>query len=123
MLPSALFVAYLAYSVWNLKLSPEEKAEREAEAQSDLEMKKISMYGTDEDISQDDRREMNRQMFLNLPKTPNTPGFGGGLNPMTPRTTAFTQLNGGKAPAVNTRSVGPSSRLPFRDYDGTPDGR
>lgn len=110
-------MAYLVYSILNLRPTPEEKAEREAERQSDLEMKKLTKYG--DDMSRDDRREMNRQIFLNLPKTPNTPGFGGN-NPMTPRTTAFTQLEGGHVSKAS--SAGPSRALPFREY-GSPDGR
>ncbi|EME89102.1 uncharacterized protein MYCFIDRAFT_129232 [Pseudocercospora fijiensis CIRAD86] len=90
-----LFIAYLGYSAWNCIPTQREKIEREAEYQSNLEMKKLSI-------------EKNRQLFLNLPKTPNTPGFGV-HNPMTPRTVAFTQLNGGVS------SAGPSRSLPFRE--------
>lgn len=70
------------------------------------------MYSDDEGLTKDERREKNRQLFLNLPKTPNTPGFGV-HNPMTPRTVAFTQLNGGERPHVS--SAGPSRSLPFRE--------
>lgn len=121
---SALFASYLGLSIWSAIPTEKEKVAREAEYQSDLEMKKLSMYH-DDDMSRDERREMNRQLFLNLPKTPNTPGFGvHGHNPMTPRTTAFTQLNGGAMPTPV--GVGPSGQLPLRDYYGAkdvPDGR
>lgn len=117
---SALFVTYLIYSVLNLRPTAAEKTERQAEREADLEMKKLTAYG--DDLSREERREVNRQLFLNLPKTPNTPGFG--QNPMTPRTTAFTQLEGGH---VSTMSgAGPSRALPFREYSATqtaPDGR
>lgn len=119
-----LFATYLFYSIWNLWPTAEEKTARDAEYESDLEMKKLSMYGyEDDDVSKEERRERNRQLFLNLPKTPNTPGFGD-HNPMTPRTTAFSQLNGGELPY--TRSTGPSGPLPVREdmtFPPPPDGR
>lgn len=121
---SALFAVYLGHSIWSAIPTEQEKVAREAEYQSDLEMKKLSMY-QDDDMSREERREMNRQLFLNLPKTPNTPGFGV-QNPMTPRTTAFAQLNGGAMPAPTSQGAGPSGSLPFRDYYGSkdvPDGR
>lgn len=101
----------------------EERVEREAEYQSDLEMKKLSMYGMDDDLSRDERRERNRALFLNLPKTPTTPGFG--LPPGTPRTTAFHQLNGGQAHAGygNRSGIGPAAPLPFREHYGKADAR
>lgn len=113
---SALFTAYLGYSIWNCIPTEEEKVEREADRRSDLEMKKLSTYGMDGDLSKDERRERNRELFLSLPKTPNTPGFGA-HNPMTPRTVAFTALNGG-VPGTAT-GAGPSRNLPFRDYHGS----
>ncbi|KAF2173113.1 hypothetical protein M409DRAFT_17062 [Zasmidium cellare ATCC 36951] len=119
---TALFATYLGHSIWSAIPTEREKVAREAEYQSDLEMKKLSMYHDDE-MSRDERREMHRQMFLNLPKTPNTPGFGV-HNPMTPRTTAFTQLNGGAMPTPV--GIGPSGSLPLRDFNGAkdvPDGR
>ncbi|KAM3419446.1 hypothetical protein BST61_g5372 [Cercospora zeina] len=88
----ALFVAYLGLSLWSCIPTAEEKAEREADHQSDLEMKKLSMYGLDDDLTKEERREHNRQLFLNLPKTPTA--FGTYNNPMTPRTVAFSQLSG-----------------------------
>jgi hypothetical protein len=36
---------------------------------------------------------------------------------MTPRTTAFTQLNGGPG-SVSVSNAGPARPLPFRDYHG-----
>ncbi|KAL9535795.1 Kojic acid related protein [Sphaerulina musiva] len=110
----ALFVVYLGYSAWSSIPTPQERLEREADRRSDLEMKKLSMYGLDDDLTKEERREHNRQLFLNLPKTPS---FGGANNPMTPRTMAFTQLNGGEAPPmVNVSHAGPSRALPFRDF-------
>ncbi|PPJ60001.1 hypothetical protein CBER1_02666 [Cercospora berteroae] len=100
-----LFVVYLGLSVWSCIPTPEERAEREAGHRSDLEMKKLSMYGLDDDLTKEERREHNRQLFLNLPKTPT--GFGTYNNPMTPRTTAFTQLNGAR--------MSPGA-LPLRDF-------
>ena len=60
----------------------------------------------DDGLTKEEKWERNRQVFLNLPKTPNTPHYGA-RNPMTPRTTAFTQLSGGDA-------SGPSRPLAFR---------
>lgn len=118
---SVLFAVYLGYSFWSLMPTQEERVEREAEYQSDLEMKKLSMYGMDDDLSRDERRERNRALFLNLPKTPNTPGFG--MPPLTPRTTAFQQLNGGHAGYGNRGGVGPTTPLPFRENYGKADAR
>lgn len=81
------------------------------------------MYGMDDDLSREERRERNRELFMNLPKTPNTP-FGG--MPQTPRTTAFTQLNGGPAHGryENRSTMGPTTPLPFREhYGGKVDAR
>lgn len=75
-------------------------------------MKKLSMYEPTGEV------DVNGDMFLNLPKTPKTPGFGA-ANPMTPRTTAFTRLNGGKAPESR---AGPSRTLPFREQYDAKDG-
>lgn len=88
-------------------------------------MKKIEEYSPDSELSQEEKWERNRQMFLNLPKTPNTPGFGQ-RNPMTPRTVAFTALNGGAGPSQPLASAGPSGPLPFRQQyaqGSVPDGR
>lgn len=121
----ALFVVYLAHSAWSSIPTRQERLEREADRRSDLEMKKLSMYGMDDDLTKEERREHNRQLFLNLPKTPS---FGVVNNPMTPRTTAFTQLNGGEAPAyIDVSNAGPSRALPFRDFhhgsQAVPDAR
>ena len=89
-------------------------------------MKKVNEYSPDNELSREEIWERNRQMFLNLPKTPNTPGFGR-ANPMTPRTVAFTQLNGGQAPGPSSsrgQVAGPSGGLKFRDqYGNVPDAR
>lgn len=98
----------------------EEKAERMQRREEDIEMKKFGEYTPDSDLSREETWEKNRQIFLNLPKTPNTPGFGA-KNPMTPRTVAFTQLNGGQAPGPSSSRATPavsSSGLKFRDQYG-----
>ena len=77
-------------------------------------------------MTRDEQRDMNRQIFLNLPKTPTTPWGRGPSNPMTPRTVAFTQLNGGAqggyqqhgTPQVVGAGQGPSRLLPFRQQYG-----
>ncbi|KAH9822908.1 hypothetical protein Tdes44962_MAKER00736 [Teratosphaeria destructans] len=125
-----LFFAYLCLSFYStLRPMPEEKLQRSIDRKEDIEMKKVlSYYNTQDELSKEERWERNRQIFLNLPKTPNTAGFGR-LNPMTPRTVAFTQLNGGKAPAhASSREVkeervaspvsagsGPTGGLRFRE--------
>lgn len=90
-------------------------------------MKKVMTENSpDSELSQEEKWERNRQIFLNLPKTPNTPGFGA-KNPMTPRTVAFTQLSGGPGQAQVRRqaqmpsSRGPAGGLKFREQ--YPDGR
>lgn len=101
----------------------EEKAEREAQRGSDMEMKKVPGWGSEPEMSREEKWERNRQIFLNLPKTPNTPGFGM-KNPMTPRTVAFTQLNGGGEGPSKTK--GPVGGLKFREQygeSGVPDAR
>lgn len=121
---SLLFAVYLGYSIWSLLPTAEERAEREAEYQDDLEMKKLSMYGMDDDLSRDERRERNRELFMNLPKTPtfsNQP-----MTPRTPRTMAFTQLNGGPAHSGygNKSAMATATPLPFREhYGGNVDAR
>ncbi|TKA79682.1 hypothetical protein B0A55_04086 [Friedmanniomyces simplex] len=121
----ALFSSYFIWSVYSMWPTADEKAERKAYKESDIELKRVSEYSPDNELSREEIWERNRQMFLNLPKTPNTPGFGmkgGGLNPMTPRTVAFTQLNGGAGPS---QGMGPSSTgRQLRDrFGGGGDGR
>lgn len=110
-----LFTAYFAHAAWSAVPTAHEKAEREAERLADLEMKKV-LAGEDSD-SFEMGPTGGRNIFLNLPKTPMTPGFGA-ANPMTPRTTAFTKLNGGKAPEVRVTASSPSRALPFREHYG-----
>lgn len=127
---SILFFVYLCLSCYSaFRPTPEERVQREHDRTEDIEMKKVfSYYNTQEELSKEERWERNRQIFLNLPKTPNTAGFGR-MNPMTPRTVAFTALNGGKAPAqMSSREVkeetttspvsagsGPKGGLRFRE--------
>ena len=90
-------------------------------------MAKLSEYRP-QTMTRDEQRDMNRQIFLNLPKTPTTPWGRDASNPMTPRTVALTQLNGaapsgyhgaGAAQVVGTGSgQGPSRLLPFRQQYG-----
>lgn len=87
--------------------------------EEDIELQKFSKYEPDP-VSREEQREYNRQLFLNLPKTPTTP-FG--KNPMTPRTTAFTQLSGeqqheyyGSQPPMPSTS-GPDRQFPLRQYE------
>lgn len=88
-----LFVVYLAYSIWSSIPSKAEKAERDADRQTDIELKQAwAANDPDAGLTQEEKWERNRQIFLNLPKTPNTPY--GRMNPMTPRTTAFSALTG-----------------------------
>jgi hypothetical protein len=99
-------------------------------------MKKLTEYRP-QTMTRDEQRDMNRQIFLNLPKTPTTPWGRDPSNPMTPRTVAFTQLNGGAAADASTMpqashgqypmtssGQGPSRLLPFRQHYGGhgPDG-
>ena len=130
---SAFFAIFLIYSA--LSIIPTQR-ERSARAET-IEMAKLSEYRP-QTMTRDEQRDMNRQIFLNLPKTPTTPWGRDKLNPMTPRTVAFTQLNGGQAPeryvgeknggvGVSVSEVsagqGPSRKLPFREhYERTPDG-
>lgn len=78
-------------------------------------------------MTRDEQRDMNRQIFLNLPKTPTTPWGRDASNPMTPRTVAFTQLNGGGGATAagpsshhhtTSSGQGPSRSLPFRQQYG-----
>ncbi|CZT16822.1 uncharacterized protein RCC_02656 [Ramularia collo-cygni] len=113
-----LFALYLGYSIWSLFPTQGERVEREADYQSDLEMKKLSMYGMDDDLSREQRREQNRAIFLNLPKTPTF------APPFTPRTTAFQQLSGGQVGGYGNRGgAGPTTPLPFREQYGKTDAR
>jgi len=69
----------------------------------------------DSTLSREEKWERNRQIFLNLPKTPNTPGFAV-KSAMTPRTVAFTALNGGEGPS---KPAAPGvGGLPFRQQFG-----
>ncbi|KAK5111133.1 hypothetical protein LTR62_005332 [Meristemomyces frigidus] len=114
----ALFSTYLIWSVVSMFPTKVEQMERNRQYEEDIEMKKVNEYSPDDELSREEIWERNRQMFLNLPKTPNTPGFGR-QNPMTPRTTAFTQLNGGLAPGPSRGDVaGPSDGLKFREQYG-----
>lgn len=80
-----------------------------------------SLNSTDSKASQ--VWERNRQMFMNMPKTPSTPAH----QPFTPRTTAFHRLGGstgeasavGRNPQVGSSRVVSSSTRPFplRVYD------
>ena len=115
MIYSALFAVYLLLSIWSVIPSQRERSMRE----EDIELQKFSKYEPDP-VSREEQREYNRQLFLNLPKTPTTP-FG--KNPMTPRTTAFTQLSGeqqheyyGSQPPMPSTS-GPDRQFPLRQYE------
>lgn len=113
----ALFSIDLLWSAFSFWPTKKERAEREANQNADIEMKKVNEYSPDSELSREEIWERNRQMFLNLPKTPNTPGFGA-RNPMTPRTVAFTQLNGGQGPSRPPAMPMASGGLPFRDQYG-----
>ena len=90
-----LFVVYFVYSIYASIPTKAEKDARHADRQTDIELKQ-AWAATDPDsgLTQDEKWERNRQVFLNLPKTPNTPY--GRMNPMTPRTTAFSALTAGE---------------------------
>ena len=109
-------------AIWSAFITKEEKAEREAEYNEDIELKNTRYtYNNEDGLTKEEKWERNRHIFLNLPKTPNTPGFGARPNPMTPRSTAFTQLSGG-----DPNASGPSRPLAFREQYGNgagPDGR
>ena len=123
---SAFFAIFLIYSA--LSIIPTQR-ERSARAET-IEMAKLSEYRP-QTMTRDEQRDMNRQIFLNLPKTPTTPWGRDPSNPMTPRTVAFTQLNGGAqggyqhgTPQVVSSGQGPSRLLPFRQqYGDGLDGR
>jgi hypothetical protein len=135
---SALYSIYLIYSIYSTIPTQHERSLRA----DNIEMKKLTEYRP-QTMTRDEQRDMNRQIFLNLPKTPTTPWGRDPSNPMTPRTVAFTQLNGGVAaapPDVSTMppmggqgqyqvpspssGQGPSRLLPFRQHYGGhgPDG-
>lgn len=113
-------MVYLAFSFYSIKPSAAERAARQADYDDEIELKQ-ARYTMDPDagLTKEEKWEKNRQIFLNLPKTPNTPQFGHGMPAMTPRTTAFTQLNGGAGPSTpgfrpGTGASGPGGRLPLR---------
>ncbi|GAB7326325.1 hypothetical protein MBLNU13_g10295t2 [Cladosporium sp. NU13] len=121
----AFFAIFLIYSA--LSIIPTQR-ERSARAET-IEMAKLSEYRP-QTMTRDEQRDMNRQIFLNLPKTPTTPWGRDPSNPMTPRTVAFTQLNGGAqggyhgTPQMVGSGQGPSRLLPFRQqYGDGLDGR
>ena len=125
---SALYGIYLIYSIYSTIPTQHERSLR----RENIEMKKLTEYRP-QTMTRDEQRDMNRQIFLNLPKTPTTPWGRDPSNPMTPRTVAFTQLNGGasadgQAGQVPSRVTGagqgPSRLLPFRQQYGNhgPDG-
>ncbi len=89
--------------------SAAEKSARQADYDEEIELKH-ARYTLDPDagLSKEEKWERNRQIFLNLPKTPNTPGYHG-MPAMTPRTTAFSQLTG----AGPGKSPGPISSRPL----------
>jgi len=117
----ALFTVYFLVSIHSCWITNDEKIERLEEKEFDIEMKRIhASFAAEDEMTRQEKWEMNRQIFMNLPKTPTTPGFG--LNyPMTPRTVAFTQLNGGpapKTPIVSVTPKGPIGGLKFREQYG-----
>ncbi|KXL47336.1 MAG: hypothetical protein FE78DRAFT_144283 [Acidomyces sp. 'richmondensis'] len=117
----ALFSVYFLVSIHSCWITKEEKTERLEEREFDLEMKRLQASSAAEDeMTRQEKWETNRQIFMNLPKTPTTAGFGL-RSPMTPRTVAFTQLNGGpapKTPVVSVTPKGPTGGLKFREQYG-----
>jgi len=130
----ALYSIYLIYSIYSTIPTQHERALRA----DNIELKKLTEYRP-QTMTRDEQRDMNRQIFLNLPKTPTTPWGRDPSNPMTPRTVAFTQLNGGTNTASSMQQPpmsslgpyqapssgqGPSRLLPFRQHYGGhgPDG-
>lgn len=105
---SALFCVYFICSAINLVPTAEEKEERRAA----IELHKVEKLQPG-GMTKEELREYNRQLFLNLPKTPATP-FNP-MSPTTPRTHAFTRLNGGERPTAPLGNAGPSRKLPFRE--------
>jgi hypothetical protein len=111
-LRSALYVVMLAVSIHSCFITPVERLERQSYYDEEIELKQ-ARYTMDPDagLTKEEKWERNRQIFLNLPKTPNTPGNGfQGMPAMTPRTTAFTQLTGSNA---GPSSAGPVSSRPL----------
>ena len=116
-------------------ITKEEKAERQADYDEDVEMAELEkeyvsaakssfiLHSADHNqdpylgMSKEEAWEQNRQMFMNMPKTPSTPAY----QPYTPRTTAFNQLSGdmGEPSAVGRgRQAADGSRpLRLRIYD------
>nr|OQO28280.1 hypothetical protein B0A51_03899 [Rachicladosporium sp. CCFEE 5018] len=117
----ALWFIYFLLSLYSLIPTTAERTSREA----DIELRKLGAYTPDEpEMSREAQRDANRQLFLNLPKTPTTPWGRSADNPMTPRTVAFTQLNGGSNGNASGRAglgadlgarAGPRGGLPFRE--------
>lgn len=125
-----LFFVYMVYSIWSSIPTEAEKAERDADRQTDIELKQAwAAVDPDAGLTQEEKWERNRQVFLNLPKTPSTPY--GRMNAMTPRTTAFSALTGEQQagqqqqmpltpgegpsqPAQSKSNTGTSRGLPFR---------
>ncbi|KAK3723049.1 hypothetical protein LTR37_002195 [Vermiconidia calcicola] len=116
-----LFILYFALSVWSSIITPAEKSERKETYDTDIELKNARYTYDDPNagLSQEEKWERNRQIFLNLPKTPNTPRFGGPA--MTPRTTAFTQLSGEGAPATGSSTRPLAFRQQFEREVRVPD--
>lgn len=115
---SAFFSFLVIYSTLSIIPTQQERSSRA----DNIEMAKLSEYRPDT-MTRDEQRDMNRQIFLNLPKTPTTPWGRDPNNPMTPRTVAFTQLNGGGAAGPSSHqstqaAQGPSRLLPFRQQYG-----
>lgn len=94
-------MVFLGLAIHSSFITKEEKAERQEEYDNDIELKR---YQKDDDpdagLTKEEKWERNRQIFMNLPKTPRTPYGGQGMPAMTPRTTAFTKLEGGEASAI-----------------------
>jgi hypothetical protein len=119
---SVIFSLYVIFSVLSTVPTQRERSQRA----DNIEMKKLDEYRP-QTMTRDEQRDMHRQIFLNLPKTPTTPWGRDPSNPMTPRTVAFTQLNGGAGPPSSGPSnghhmvssgQGPSRLLPFRQHYG-----
>ncbi|KAF2723942.1 hypothetical protein K431DRAFT_219043 [Polychaeton citri CBS 116435] len=105
-----VFTLYLIPSIYSCFPTPTERAERE----DDIELKRI-VFGNANQETEEERNarwDQNRQLFMNMPKTPATPFQG--LNPMTPRTVAFTALNG--QPPTAKKPTFSSRELPLRQY-------
>lgn len=110
LLYSGFFVIYMALAMYSSIPSKQEKLARTM----DIEHAKVPAYSPDSFSTGEPAWEkQHSQVRLNLPRTPVTAGM---RNPMTPRTVAFSALEGGHG--------GPNSKaLPFRERFGAPDGR